>query len=131
GGAPLVLLALPAADPLQVLRELLEVFPAARAPLLAPLELRQLARDVVLLRDHALLDLDDCVPPLPQLGLQVGTQLDRILPRLDPSLPPRRLGVARGLLEHLRPLTPCRIEARAGVPAESGDGRAGAGGESE
>src|SRR6266704_2629261 len=74
---PLELLALGILQQLQILLQLLEVLLAIRDPLLAPRELGQLARDVVLLRDHALLDLDDRVAALPQLRLEVRPHLHR------------------------------------------------------
>ena len=74
------------------------------------------AVDVVLLRDHALLDLDDLVAPLAQLRLELGAQLDRLLARLDRRLAPRRLGVALGLVEQQR-----RAARAGGVEPRSAD----------
>ena len=68
-------------------------------PLVTPRQLRQLPRDVVLLSEDALLDLDDRVTALAQLGLELGAQLDRLLPRLDAGLAAGRFRVAARLLE--------------------------------
>ena len=73
-------------------------------------QLGQLARDVLLLRDHALLDLDHRVAPLPQLRLELGPHLDGLLAGLDARLAPRRLGVALGLLEQARALAASGVE---------------------
>ena len=87
---------------LQLLLQLLEVDLAVGDALLAPRELRELAVDVVLLLQDALLDLDDVVAPAAELGLELGAELDRLLPRLDLRLAPRRVRVAARLLEQQR-----------------------------
>ncbi len=113
---------------LQLVLQLLQVLLAVGDPLVTARQLGQLARDVVLLGEHALLDLDDGVAPLPQLRLELRTQLDRLLPRLDVGLAAGRLGVTAGFVEQEAPLAPGRGEARAGLPPQHEQGQAGAGG---
>ncbi len=109
-GDALELLSLAVLQELHVLLELLQVLLAVGDALFAARQLGHLARDVLLLRDHALLDLDHRVAPLPQLRLELGAHLDGLLPRLDPRLAPCRLGVALGLLEEAFPLAAGGIE---------------------
>src|SRR5439155_22665090 len=130
-GNSLELLALAFLEQLHVLLELLQVLFAVGDPLLAPRELGQLPRDVVLLRDHPLLDLDHRITALAELRLELCAQLHGLLARLDPGFAPRCLGVPRCLVEEARPLASRRVDARAGEQAKRSDRRAGAGGDSE
>ena len=81
---------------LELVLELLDVRLPVGQALLAALDLRRPPRDLVLGLGDSLLDLGDLGAPVLHLGLDVGTQLDRELARLDLRLPPDRLGFALG-----------------------------------
>ena len=117
---PLELPALTVVRVLQRLLELLEVDLPVGDALLAPGELDQAAIGVVLLLQHPLLDLDDLVAPLAQLGLELGPHLDRLLACLDLSFPPGRVGVTLGLVQQERARPPRRVEPRARHEAQRG-----------
>src|SRR5579885_2016210 len=110
---PLQLLPLVLPQGLQGLLQLLEVDLPVGDPLLAPRQLLQPPVDLLLLREHALLDLDGRVPLRTQLLLQLGAQLHRPLARLDLRLAPRRLRVPARLLEQQRARAARRLEPRA------------------
>jgi len=112
-GDPLELAAVRVLQLLHVLLQLAEVNLAVGDALLAPNELRELAVDVVLLRDHALLDLHDLVAALAELRFELGAKLDRLLARLDAGLAPRHLGVTLRLVENEVPLPARCVKARA------------------
>ena len=82
---------------LQLLLERAEVRLAVGQTLLAPGELGQLPLDLLLRREHALLDLGDSRPALGQLALDLGAEPDRLLAGLDLRLAANRLGLALGL----------------------------------
>ena len=82
---------------LRLLLELLEMALAVEEALLAPLELGQLAVDLLFLRDHPLLDLGDLGALVLELLLDVGAELERLLARLDLRLAPDRLGGPDGV----------------------------------
>jgi hypothetical protein len=97
-GDPLELLDLLLPRGLGLLLHRLEVrFPVGEA-LLAALELRQLAVDLLFPGEHALLDLDDLAPLLPQLVLDFGAELERLLARFHLGLAADRLGASLRLL---------------------------------
>jgi hypothetical protein len=79
---------------LEVFLELLGVHLAVEDALLAPSELGQLLVDVLLLRQNALLDLENLRAPLGDLVLDLGPQPDRGLTRLDLPFAAQRVGLA-------------------------------------
>ena len=85
---------------LEVFLELLGVHLAVEDALLAPGELGQLLVDVLLLRQHALLDLEDLRAALGDLLLDLGPQPNRGLARFDLALPAQRVGLALRLAPH-------------------------------
>ena len=87
---------------LQVLLELLDVHLAVVQPLLATLDLRLLAPELVLGGGDLLLDPGGLRAPVLHLGLDLGAQLHRQLARLDLGLAPDRLGLPLGHV-HARP----------------------------
>ena len=89
---------------LQLLLELAYVRLAVGEPLLSPLQLAQLAVDLLLLREHALLDLQDLRALLRQLELELAAHLHRLLPRFDLGLAPDRLGGAPRVLTRRLPV---------------------------
>jgi hypothetical protein len=88
-GDALQLLELVVLGRLGLLLELLQVRLPVQDPLLAPLDLGELAVDLLLLGDHPLLDLGL------QLLLDVGAELERLLARLDLGLTADRVGRPR------------------------------------
>ena len=70
---------------------------AVEDPLLAALDLRELAVDLLLLRDDPLLDLGDFGALVPELVLDFGAELDRLLARLDLSLAAHGFRVPDGI----------------------------------
>ena len=90
--------------------------------LLAPRELGQLAVDLVLLGEDALLDLDDLGPALGDLLLDLRAELHRLLARLDLSLAPHRLCLAASLGEEKLPRPARRREAGACDRTEGDEG---------
>ena len=113
-GDPLELGAVAQLELLHLLLQLPEVDLAVGDALLAAGQLGQLPVDVVLLREDALLDLHHRVAPLPELLLELGAQLDRLLARLDRRLPARRVGLAARLVQQQRALAPRGLESRPG-----------------
>ena len=111
-GDPLELGAVAQLELLHLLLQLPQVNLAVGDALLAAGQLGQLPVDVVLLREDALLDLHHRVAPLTELLLEVGAQLDRLLARLDRSLPARRVGLAARLVQQQRALAPRGLESR-------------------
>ena len=78
-----------------------EVGLAVGDPLVASRELDELPLDLLLLREHALLDLQHRLPAVGELGVDLGAELHRLLARLDLRLAPRGLGLALGVLDDL------------------------------
>ena len=109
-GNALEFLALVVLDLLDILLKLPQVNLAIRDSLLAARELGQLPVDVVLLGEHALLDLQHLVAALAQLGLELGAELDRLLARLDRGLAAGRFSLALCLVEDQRPRASSRFE---------------------
>ena len=118
---------------LEVFLELLRVDLAVGDTLLAPRQFGQLPVDVLLFRQHALLDLEDLVAPLSDLLLDLGAQADRGLTRLDLPLPAQRVGLALRLAPHhvglalgladeqlARPARGRQARAREGVERQEG-----------
>ena len=105
---------------LQVFLQLLEVDLAVGDSLLAPDQLGQLPVDVVLLREHALLDLEHLVAAAPQLALQLIANRDGLLARLDRSFTARRVGFVTRLLEQQCARAACGFETRARDQAQHG-----------
>ena len=101
---------MPELELLHLILQLAKVHFAVGKSLFAPRDLGELAVDVVLLGDHALLDLEDRVAPLAQLRLDVGAQLHGLLARLDRRFTPRRVGLAACIVEHHPPRPPRRLE---------------------
>jgi hypothetical protein len=73
---------------LLLLLELTEVLLPVGEALLATGELRQLALDLLLLREHALLDLHDPAAVLRDLCVDLRAQVDGVLPGADLGLAP-------------------------------------------
>src|SRR5262249_1346646 len=92
--------------------------------LLAAQQLRELAVDVVLISENALLDLHDLVPAVAKLHLDVAAQLDRLLPGLDRRLAPSRLRVATRFVEKKVALAARGLEPRSRKKPQQGE-RAG------
>ena len=113
---------------LVLLLELPKVRLAIGETLLAARHLGQLPVDLLFLREHALLDLDDPAPVLCNLPVDLGTQLDRFLANGDLRLPTKRFRFAPGVLDQLLALllggTEARLAERADcdcTPQSSGD----------
>ena len=85
---------------LEVFLELLGVHLAVEHALLPARELGQLLVDVLFLRQHALLDLEDLRAPLGDLLLDLGAQPHRGLTRLDLPFAAQRVGLALRLAPH-------------------------------
>ena len=81
-------------------------------PLLTPRHLRQLSVDLLFLREHAFLDLDDPASVLCDFLVDLRPQLDRLLAGGDLRLPPQRLRLALGVVEQLLALELGCPEAR-------------------
>src|SRR5579859_902664 len=86
---------------LQLFLELLQVDLAVGEPLVLAREVLELALDLLLLGDEALLDLEDLVAPLAELGVDLGAQLDCLLARLHLRLALQRVGLALCVLDDL------------------------------
>jgi len=103
----------------------LEVGLPVGEPLFAPLELRQLAVDLLFLRKDALLDLDDLAALPLELALDLGTELQRLLARLDLRLTADRFGAPLRFLAEAKILCRRRIgstrrqQTRSHVDADS------------
>jgi hypothetical protein len=95
---------------LHLVLQLLQVRLPVEETLLPPLELGQLAVDLLFLRDDALLDLDDLPALVPELLLDVGSELERLLARLDLGLAAHRLRRPLGLGEEPLPVALGRRE---------------------
>src|SRR5262249_11498147 len=116
GGHPRDALELSSVDVPELLHlvlQLAEMHLAVGDPLLPAHQLRELAVDVILLRENALLDLHDLVAALTELGLDIAAELDRLLARLDRRLASRCLRVTAGLVEHQVAFPPRGLEPRA------------------
>ena len=100
-GDPLELRLLRRLRLLQLLLELAEVRLAVGEPLVLARELDELPLDLLLLREHALLDLQHRLAAVGELGVDLGAKLDGLLPRLDLRLAAQRLGFALGVLDQL------------------------------
>src|SRR5713101_5829987 len=111
-GNPLELDELLLACVLVLFLELAEVRLAVGEPLLAPRHLRQFSVDLLFLREHSLLDLDDPAAVLRDFMIDLRPQLDRLFPGGDLRLPPKRLRFALRIVDHLLPLLLGRAEAR-------------------
>ena len=109
---------------LLLLLQLLQVRLAVGEPLLATRQLGQLRVDLLLLGEHALLDLDDARAMLGDLLVDLGAQPDRLLARADLGLAAERVRLARGVLEHELALLLGRAEPRLAERAD-GDGDGG------
>ena len=75
-------------------------------------ELDELPLDLLLLREDALLDLQHRLAPVGELRVDLGAQLDRLLPRFDLRLAAQRLGFALGVLDQLAADPPRLADAR-------------------
>ena len=103
---------------LELLLERAQVRLAVGQPLLAAGQLGQLALDLLLRRQHPLLDLRHARPALRELALDLGSQADRLLPRLDLRFAPNRLGFALRLRQQQVAHPPGRADARAAESAQ-------------
>src|SRR5206468_7851302 len=112
-GDPLELAELVVLRVLELLLELPRMRLSIRHALLPAGELRQLPVDLLFLREHALLDLDDLGAPVAYLALDVGAELDGLLAGLDLRLAPHRLGVSAGFREEELPRAPRSRQSRA------------------
>ena len=90
-------------------------------PLLASRDLRQLAVDLLFLREHPLLDLDDPGAVLRDLAVDLGAKLDRLLARGDLRLSPQRVRFTVGVVDQLLALLLGGAESRLAERAD-GDG---------
>src|SRR6266508_1110167 len=81
--------------------ELLEVRLTIGQALLATRELGELPVDLLLLREDALLDLDDSGAVVGDLSVDLRAQRDRLLARADLGLATDRLGLPLGVVDHL------------------------------
>src|SRR5712691_8377140 len=81
-------------------------------PLLAARHLRQLSVDLLFLREHSLLHLDDPAAVLRDFLVDLRAQLDRLFAGGDLRLPPKRLRLALRVVEQLLPLLLGCAEAR-------------------
>ena len=97
---------------LVLLLELPQVRLTIGEALLAARHLGQLPVDLLFLREHALLDLDDPAAVLCNFPVDLRTQLDRLLANGDLRLPPKRFRFAPGVLDQLLPLLLGCAEAR-------------------
>ena len=91
----------------ELLLESLDVNLAIAEPLLLALDLGEPRVDLELLGEHALLDLRDLDAPILHLALDLASQRDGLLARVDLSLAPHGLGLALGIGEQ-----PLAIRAR-------------------
>ncbi len=69
--------------------------------LVAARELDELLLDLLLLREHPLLDLEHLLAAVGELGVDLRPELHRLLARLDLRLAADRLRLALGILEQL------------------------------
>ena len=99
----LELLELPLLGELLLLLQLLEVDLAVNKPLFSPHELGQLPVDLLLLREHALLDLDRPPALLRDLGLDLRPESHGLLARADLRLPAEGLRLSFRVLQELPP----------------------------
>ena len=97
---------------LVLLLELPQVRLTIGEPLLAARHLGQLPVDLLFLREHSLLDLDDPAAVLCDFLVDLRTQLDRLLASGDLRLPPKRFRFALGVVDQLLPLLLGCAEAR-------------------
>ena len=111
-GDPLQLLDRLVAARLQLVLELLQVHLAVADTLLPPRHLDQLLVELRLPLRDALLDLRDLDPPVADLALDVGAQLDGALARLDERLAPDRLRLALGIRDEPAPLVLAATQQR-------------------
>jgi len=118
---PLELSPLAVVRVLEVFLQLLEVDLPIGDTLLSPREVEQPPVRLLLLLDHALLDLHGLVAPPPQLGLELRSYLHRLLSRLDLGLAPCRVRVALGLVEEQRARPPCGLQPGAGREPQTGE----------
>src|SRR5438034_796366 len=86
---------------------------SARLFLPSPRELGQLAVDVLLLREDALLDIHHLPAPLSDFLLDLGAEPDRLLARFDLRLAPERFCLAPGLADEQLAGAACGGEAGA------------------
>src|SRR5712691_5992250 len=76
---------------------------AVREALVAASELGQLPLDLLFPREDSLLDLEDLVASLGDLGLDLGAQLHCLLTHFDLCLAPQGIGFALAVLDQLAP----------------------------
>ena len=88
---------------LQLVLELAEMDLAIGEALVLPGQLDELPLDLLLLREHALLDLQHRLATVGELGVDLRAQLDGLLAGLDLRLAAERLGLALGVLDQLAP----------------------------
>ena len=91
--------------------------------LLAPLELDELALDVRLEPDDALLDLRDLDAPVLDLALDLGPEPHRLLPHLDLRLAPARLDLALDVARAAACASSSAARTRDELDVRSHDGR--------
>src|SRR5439155_20975252 len=70
-------------------------------PLVLARELHELPLDLLFLREHTLLDLQHRLAPVCELGVDLRSELDGLLPRLDLGLATNGFGLALGVLDQL------------------------------
>ena len=97
---------------LHLLLELAQVRLAVGEPLVLAAELEQLPLDLLLLREHALLDLQDRLAPVGELLVDLGPERHGLLARLDLRLAPHGLGLALGVLDELAVQAPRLADPR-------------------
>ncbi len=97
---------------LQLLLQLAEMRLAVGEPLILAPELDQLPLDLLLLREHALLDLQHRLTAVGELGIDLGAQLHRLLARFDLRLATHGLSLALGVLDQLPADAPRLADAR-------------------
>jgi hypothetical protein len=98
-----------------------------REPLVAARELLELLLDLELLRQYALLDLQDLSPAVGELSIDFASQLDGLLAGLDLRLTAYRFPFPSRVLEQLLPDAAGLRDSRR---AEHGDGEQSKGGAS-
>src|SRR5204863_2157742 len=97
---------------LELLLELPQMGLPVGEPLIAAGELDELPLDLLLLREHPLLDLQDGLAPVGELRVDLRPQLDRLLPGGELGLAAKRLGLALCVLEQLPPEAARLADAR-------------------
>jgi hypothetical protein len=100
-GDPLELREVTALRLLELLLERADVLLPVCEPLIASRQLLELLLDLELLREHALLDLQHLRAPVGELRVDLASQPDCLLARVDLSLAPHRVAFAAGVLEQL------------------------------